>query len=48
MWDRTLSVYSAGKSFSVTAWKIGWVCARRELLIKLQLTQQVLLAVPHA
>jgi aspartate/methionine/tyrosine aminotransferase len=40
MWDRTLSVYSAGKTFSVTAWKIGWVVARRELLSRLQIAQQ--------
>ncbi|GLD94990.1 hypothetical protein PINS_up003615 [Pythium insidiosum] len=24
MWDRTLTVSSAGKTFSVTGWKIGW------------------------
>jgi len=26
MWDRVLTVSSAGKTFSVTGWKIGWVC----------------------
>ena len=24
MWDRTISVGSAGKTFSVTGWKLGW------------------------
>jgi N-succinyldiaminopimelate aminotransferase len=27
MRERTVSVSSAGKTFSVTGWKIGWVCA---------------------
>lgn len=27
MRDRTLTISSAGKTFSVTGWKIGWVCA---------------------
>jgi N-succinyldiaminopimelate aminotransferase len=27
MRERTVSISSAGKSFSVTGWKIGWVCA---------------------
>lgn len=30
--DRTVSISSAGKTFSVTGWKIGWVTARRELI----------------
>jgi aspartate/methionine/tyrosine aminotransferase len=25
MWDQTLTVSSAGKTFSVTGWKVGWV-----------------------
>jgi len=25
MWDRTVSVYSAGKSFAATGWRIGWL-----------------------
>lgn len=24
MWDRTVSVHSAGKMFSVTGWKVGF------------------------
>jgi N-succinyldiaminopimelate aminotransferase len=27
MRERTVSVSSAGKTFSVTGWKIGWICA---------------------
>jgi N-succinyldiaminopimelate aminotransferase len=27
MRERTISVSSAGKTFSVTGWKVGWVCA---------------------
>jgi N-succinyldiaminopimelate aminotransferase len=27
MRERTISVSSAGKTFSVTGWKIGWICA---------------------
>lgn len=27
MWERTLTLGSAGKTFSVTGWKIGWVIA---------------------
>lgn len=30
--DRTVSISSAGKTFSVTGWKIGWVTAREELI----------------
>ncbi len=31
MRERTISVSSGGKTFSFTGWKIGWVCAEREL-----------------
>jgi N-succinyldiaminopimelate aminotransferase len=27
MRDRTVSISSAGKTFSTTGWKVGWVCA---------------------
>lgn len=33
--DRTISISSAGKTFSVTGWKIGWITARQELLTAL-------------
>jgi N-succinyldiaminopimelate aminotransferase len=31
MWERTLTIGSAGKTFSVTGWKIGWVIGNPEL-----------------
>ncbi len=32
MADRTLTISSAGKSFSVTGWKVGWVTGSAELI----------------
>jgi aspartate/methionine/tyrosine aminotransferase len=32
MRDRTIKVGSAGKIFSLTGWKIGFVCAAPQLL----------------
>jgi len=32
MRERTVTISSAGKSFSVTGWKIGWICAPPPLL----------------
>eukprot|EP00871_Galdieria_phlegrea_P002766 jgi/Galph1/3490/GphlegSOOS_G2177.1 len=40
MWRRTISVYSAGKTFSVTGWKIGWAIGPSELIRPLMLSQQ--------
>ncbi len=31
MWERTITLGSAGKTFSVTGWKIGWAIAARPL-----------------
>jgi aspartate/methionine/tyrosine aminotransferase len=31
MWDRTITLGSAGKTFSVTGWKIGWAIGPRPL-----------------
>jgi N-succinyldiaminopimelate aminotransferase len=42
MRERTVSVSSAAKSFNVTGWKIGWVCAPRELLAAVQAAKQFL------
>ena len=28
MYERTITIGSAGKTFSVTGWKIGWVCTQ--------------------
>ncbi|SMF25435.1 aminotransferase class I/II-fold pyridoxal phosphate-dependent enzyme [Pseudobacteriovorax antillogorgiicola] len=38
--SKTLSIYSAGKTFSVTGWKIGWVIGDRDLIYPMQLNQQ--------
>lgn len=32
MWDRTLTVSSAGKTFSVTGWKVGWAIGPAQLV----------------
>jgi len=32
MWDRTITVSSAGKTFSMTGWKIGWAIAPEHLI----------------
>ena len=32
MWERTLTVGSAGKSFAATGWRVGWVIGHEELI----------------
>jgi N-succinyldiaminopimelate aminotransferase len=32
MWDRTITISSAGKTFSFTGWKVGWVTGPAELV----------------
>lgn len=32
MWSRTFTIGSAGKSFGVTGWKIGWTICPKELI----------------
>lgn len=32
MWDRTVTICSAGKTFSVTGWKIGWAIGPKHLI----------------
>src|SRR5262249_57360077 len=39
---RTLSVSSAGKTFSVTGWKIGWVCGPARLVAAVRAAKQFL------
>ena len=43
MAERTLTISSAGKTFSVTGWKVGWVCGPAALLGQVRDGQ----AVPH-
>lgn len=40
MWNRTITVGSAGKTFSVTGWKIGWAFGPKELIKYVQLIHQ--------
>lgn len=40
MWERTITVGSAGKTFSVTGWKIGWALGPKELIRYVQLIHQ--------
>lgn len=40
MWERTLSIGSAGKTFSVTGWKIGWAIGPAPLVAALRSVQQ--------
>ena len=42
MAQRTLSVSSAGKTFSVTGWKIGWVCGPAHLVGAVRAAKQFL------
>lgn len=40
MWERTITIGSAGKTFSVTGWKIGWAYGPEGLMRNLQLVHQ--------
>ncbi|KAI3385991.1 hypothetical protein SNEBB_002795 [Seison nebaliae] len=40
MWDRTITIGSAGKTFSITGIRIGWAVAPNSLLIPLQCVHQ--------
>lgn len=42
MAERTLSISSAGKTFSVTGWKVGWACGPRELIAAVTTVKQFL------
>ncbi|AYY11869.1 putative succinyldiaminopimelate transaminase DapC [Actinobacteria bacterium YIM 96077] len=42
MADRTLTISSAGKTFSVTGWKIGWMHGRAELVAAARAVKQFL------
>jgi len=45
MWPRTVSVGSAGKTFSVTGWKLGWAHGPRHLIKNCQVAHQHVLYV---
>lgn len=40
MWDKTITIGSAGKTFSVTGWKIGWAYGPAPLMRNLQIVHQ--------
>ncbi|XP_055497333.1 kynurenine--oxoglutarate transaminase 3-like isoform X2 [Leucoraja erinacea] len=40
MWERTITIGSAGKAFSVTGWKLGWSVGPEHLIKHLQTVQQ--------
>ncbi|KAG8512805.1 Kynurenine--oxoglutarate transaminase 1, mitochondrial [Galemys pyrenaicus] len=40
MWDRTLTIGSAGKTFSTTGWKVGWVLGPDRLMKHLRTVHQ--------
>ena len=42
MRDRTVSISSAGKTFSFTGWKVGWVTASAELVAAVRAVKQFL------
>jgi N-succinyldiaminopimelate aminotransferase len=42
MRDRTVTISSAGKSFSVTGWKVGWVCAPAPMVRAVNTVKQFL------
>ena len=37
MWDRTVTISSAGKTFSVTGWQVGWVLGPRSVIQEIQI-----------
>ena len=39
LWDRTVSVYSGGKTFSCTGWRVGWAVGPKKLIRELKATQ---------
>ncbi|MGD0055226.1 MAG: pyridoxal phosphate-dependent aminotransferase [Acidimicrobiales bacterium] len=42
MAERTVTISSAAKTFSVTGWKVGWACARPELIEAVRTAKQFL------
>jgi len=48
MRERTMTISSAGKTFSVTGWKIGWVCAPLPLVAAVRTVKQFLTYVNSA
>ncbi|KAJ8903785.1 hypothetical protein NDN08_000319 [Rhodosorus marinus] len=48
MWDRTISLYTFGKTFSATGWKLGWAVAPVNLIQRMvNIQQHIVFCVPH-
>lgn len=43
MWERTITIGSAGKTFSVTGWKTGWAYGPENLIKNMQVVHQNIL-----
>lgn len=43
MWDRTITIGSGGKTFSVTGWKVGWAIGPESLLNGLKAIHHIVL-----
>lgn len=41
MWERTITISSAGKSLAITGWKTGWAYGPKNLISKLQIIHQL-------
>ena len=41
MWDRTVTIGSAGKTFSVTGWKLGWSIGPKHLIRGLRMAHNI-------
>ncbi|WP_153506573.1 pyridoxal phosphate-dependent aminotransferase [Cumulibacter manganitolerans] len=48
MWERTLTISSAGKTFALTGWKIGWCCGPAEIVGAVRAAKQFLTYVSGA
>ncbi|HTC69040.1 MAG TPA: pyridoxal phosphate-dependent aminotransferase [Acidothermaceae bacterium] len=48
MWERTLTISSAGKTFAMTGWKIGWATGPAALVAAVRTTKQFLTYVSGA
>jgi kynurenine--oxoglutarate transaminase/cysteine-S-conjugate beta-lyase/glutamine--phenylpyruvate transaminase len=40
MWERTVTIGSAGKTFGVTGWRLGWVYGPANLMVNLRMLHQ--------
>ena len=40
MWDQTITISSAGKTFSATGWKVGWAYGAADLIKPIMMANQ--------